>query len=109
MKAIRSFASIQAISEGVLGVHTAEAKFSARCVDPRCSPESTSPPYPVLCAATPSRENRMVLRWSHTGEAEKLKQKSIQGKKDRADSQSHDKEPASAKQRQRRASTRERD
>lgn len=50
-----------------------------------------------------------MVCWHNTGEAEKLKQKSIQGKKDRADSQSHDKEPASAKQRQRRASTRERD
>ena len=41
-----------------------------------------------------------MVCWHNTGEAEKLKQKSIQGKKDRADSQSHDKEPASAKQRQ---------
>lgn len=46
-----------------------------------------------------------MVCWHNTGEAKKLKQKSTQGKKDRADSQSHDKEPASAKQRQRRAST----
>lgn len=92
-----------------MNIERAVANSTARCVwIPSTVPESTPPPYPVLCTATPSRENKMdprIVCWHNwnRGEAEKLKQKSIQGKGGRVDSwKSCEKEPTSAGQRGRR-------
>ena len=65
---------------------TAASKFTPRCVwIPSTVPESTPPPYPVSCTATPSRENKMdpqIVCWYNwnRGKAEKFKQKSIHSK-----------------------------
>ena len=55
---------------------TAATKFTPRCVwIPSTVPESTPPPYPVSCAATPSREIKWIHRSSAstTGTEEKLR------------------------------------
>ena len=69
-----------------MGAGTAATKFTPRCVwIPSTVPESTPPPYPVSCTATPSRENKMdpqIVCWYNwnRGKAEKFKQKSIHSK-----------------------------